>query len=95
MNWIGYAIGASFLYGLHQIFTKLASKGIGDSENLLKKNPDCFLYNHHSKHSTEQALEFIEYLETNIQEKIRAFGIEYFSLEESALTYVKSLNLLQ
>ncbi len=84
-------LGEYLLMGLPTI----ASKGIGDSENLLKKNPDCFLYNHHSKHSTDQALEFIEYLETNIQEKIRAFGIEYFSLEESALTYVKSLNLLQ
>jgi len=30
MNWFGYAVGASILYGLHQIFTKIASKGIGD-----------------------------------------------------------------
>ncbi len=30
MNWFGYAVGAAVLYGLHQIFTKLASNGIGD-----------------------------------------------------------------
>ncbi len=30
MGWFGYAIGAALLYGLHQIFTRLASAGIGD-----------------------------------------------------------------
>ena len=29
-NWFWYAIGAAVLYGLHQIFTKLASDRIGD-----------------------------------------------------------------
>jgi transporter family protein len=29
-DWFWYAIGASVLYGLHQIFTKLASERIGD-----------------------------------------------------------------
>ena len=29
-TWFWYAIGAAILYGLHQIFTKLASSGISD-----------------------------------------------------------------
>jgi bacterial/archaeal transporter family protein len=29
-NWFWYAVGAAILYGLHQIFTKLASDRIGD-----------------------------------------------------------------
>jgi len=29
-QWFGYAVGAALLYGLHQIFTKLASPHIGD-----------------------------------------------------------------
>jgi transporter family protein len=29
-TWFGYAVGAALLYGLHQIFTKLASDRIGD-----------------------------------------------------------------
>src|SRR5438874_9715848 len=29
-SWFWYAIGAAILYGLHQIFTKLASSRIGD-----------------------------------------------------------------
>jgi len=29
-KWFWYAIGAAILYGLHQIFTKLASSGISD-----------------------------------------------------------------
>lgn len=30
MNWFFYAVGAAVLYGLHQVFTKLASRSIGD-----------------------------------------------------------------
>ena len=29
-GWFFYAIGAAILYGLHQIFTRMASDGIGD-----------------------------------------------------------------
>lgn len=29
-NWILYAVGAAVLYGLHQVFTKLASPHVGD-----------------------------------------------------------------
>src|SRR5882672_2568381 len=29
-TWFWYAIGAAILYGLHQVFTKLAAKGISD-----------------------------------------------------------------
>lgn len=28
--WVFYAVGAAILYGMHQIFTKLAADGIGD-----------------------------------------------------------------
>jgi transporter family protein len=30
MTWFIYAVGAAVLYGLHQVFTKLASRSIGD-----------------------------------------------------------------
>lgn len=30
ISWFWYAAGAAVLYGLHQIFTKMASRGIGD-----------------------------------------------------------------
>lgn len=29
-GWFFYAVGAAILYGLHQVFTKLASRSIGD-----------------------------------------------------------------
>jgi bacterial/archaeal transporter family protein len=29
-DWFWYAIGAAILYGMHQIFTRMASDGIGD-----------------------------------------------------------------
>lgn len=84
-------IGEYLLMGIPII----ASKGIGDSEKLLKKNTNCFLYNHHSIHSFEKALIFIQNLDNNNQEEIRAFGVDTFSLEKSALTYVESLNVIQ
>ena len=30
MSWFFYAVGAAILYGLHQVFTKLASRSIGE-----------------------------------------------------------------
>lgn len=84
-------IGEYLLMGIPII----ASKGIGDSEKLLKKNPNCFLYNHHSISSLEKALIFIQNSDANNQDKIRAFGVDNFSLEKSALTYVESLNVIQ
>lgn len=30
MGWFYYAVGAAILYGLHQIFTRMASESIGD-----------------------------------------------------------------
>jgi transporter family protein len=30
MNWFWYAVGAAILYGLHQIFTRMAADKIGD-----------------------------------------------------------------
>ena len=83
-------LGEYLLMGIPTI----ASKGIGDSENLLKENSYCFLYNHYSSQSLGKAAEFIESLDTNFQEKIRAFGITHYSIENSALSYIKSLNSL-
>jgi len=84
-------IGEYLLMGIPII----ASKGIGDSAKILKKNTNCFLYNHHSIRSVEKALIFIQNLNSNNQDKIRAFGVDFFSIEKSALTYVKSLNEIQ
>jgi transporter family protein len=36
-TWFSYAIAAAFLYGLHQIFTKLAADGISDGLGALPK----------------------------------------------------------
>lgn len=83
-------LGEYLLMGLPTI----ASKGMGDSENLLKKNTNCFVYNHHSIHSLDRAVEFVESLDADIQDSIRDFGIDYFSIEGSAKSYVKSLNAL-
>ncbi|MEC4005493.1 glycosyltransferase [Flavobacterium sp. SUN052] len=84
-------IGEYLLMGIPII----ASKGIGDSEKILKENPNCFLFKHQSEHSLEKALIFIQNVDDTSREEIRAFGVDFFSLEKSALTYVESLNLIQ
>lgn len=83
-------LGEYLLMGLPTI----ASKGIGDTEDILKKEPNCFIYNHHSKKSAEKVLDYIQYASSDSREEIRAFGIENFSLEKSASTYIKSFNSL-
>jgi glycosyltransferase involved in cell wall biosynthesis len=83
-------LGEYLLMGLPTI----ASKGIGDTEDILKKAPSCFIYNHHSKKSFKDVIEFIEQVDSNSRNEIRAFAIESFSLEKSAASYIKSLNTL-
>ena len=83
-------LGEYLLMGLPTI----ASKGVGDTEDILKKVPGCFIYNHHSSKSLETVLEFIEKSEFNLRKEIRAIGIDSFSLEKSAASYIKPLNSL-
>jgi glycosyltransferase involved in cell wall biosynthesis len=84
-------IGEYLLMGIPII----ASKGIGDSEKILKENPNCFLFKHKSDQSLEKSLIFVQNLDTTSREEIRAFGVDFFSLEKSAVNYVESLNLIQ
>jgi glycosyltransferase involved in cell wall biosynthesis len=83
-------LGEYLLMGLPTI----ASKGIGDTEEILKRIPGCFIYNHHSSKSLSKALLFIEQSESKLSNEIRIAAIENFSLEKSAASYIKSLNTL-
>ena len=40
----------------------------------------------------EKVIEFIENVKPYLRDDIRAFGIDSFSLEKSATSYLKSLN---
>lgn len=83
-------LGEYLLMGLPTI----ASAGIGDSEEILKQVPDCFLLHHHEKSAITDAVTFVEQLSDVNHEAIRASGIRYFSMEKSAESYIQSLNKL-
>jgi len=84
-------LGEYLLMGIPTI----ASAGIGDSEAILKEIPDCFLFHHESVDNIEKALSFIENLKDVNHKKIREYGIQCFSIEKSAQSYLNVLNLLK
>jgi glycosyltransferase involved in cell wall biosynthesis len=82
-------LGEYLLMGLPTI----ASAGIGDSENLISQIPNCFLFEH-KDNSIEKTISFINELKVIDHQKIREFGVEYFSIEKSAESYIRSFNKL-
>ncbi|WP_373495041.1 hypothetical protein [Aquiflexum sp.] len=63
----------------------LASEGVGDTEELLKGQDFCFLFD------SGRQKEFLSWCEKGTnwnREKIRAFGIEHFSLQKSVEGYL-------
>ncbi len=84
-------LGEYLLMGLPTI----ASAGIGDTEEILKKIPNCFLFDNNSSESIERAVTFFEGIKEVDKEAIRNYGIEYFSIENSANSYIKALDRLK
>ena len=83
-------LGEYLLMGLPTI----ASSGIGDSEVLINIVPNCFLFKHNDKNNINTAVNFIKNLDTTENLKIREFGVNYFSIEKSADSYIHSFNKL-
>lgn len=84
-------LGEYLLMGIPTI----ASLGIGDTEQILNGVPNCFLYQHQNPKRVEEAVEYIEGLgETNFKE-IRKYAKPFFSIENSAESYIRSLNKLE
>ena len=82
-------LGEYLLMGLPTI----ASMGIGDSDEIISSIPNCFLFNH-DQESMQNAISFIENLSDVDHNKIRAYGIQYFSIEKSVESYMRSFNKL-
>lgn len=72
----------------------ITSKGIGDTEDLLKDAPGCFIFNHFSRKSMILVADFVEKSETFDKNKIRDFAEKNFSIEKSAKQYIKTLDKL-
>ncbi|MAZ72735.1 MAG: hypothetical protein CMC70_06275 [Flavobacteriaceae bacterium] len=83
-------LGEYLLMGLPVIF----SKGIGDSENILRDTPHTFIYDYFDKDVNSNAIDFVENMNTVLRKEIRNKGIQYFSIEKSVESYICALNKL-
>jgi hypothetical protein len=84
-------LGEYLLMGIPTI----ASVGIGDTEQILSNAPYCFLYDNFAPNRNTEAVNFIQNLNTIDSERIRSFGISYFSIEKSAESYIQSFQKLK
>ena len=82
-------LGEYLLCGLPVI----ASKGIGDTEEILQEFEECFLYDHNldSKENLYNVQEYIKNCIFTDPNKIREKALQHFSLEASALSYLNAI----
>ena len=80
-------LGEYLLMGLPTI----ASKGIGDTEDLLEELEGIFLFDHKDLDNIKNAITFAKNFNYS-SNQIRKSGIKYFSLERSTDSYLKALN---
>lgn len=83
-------LGEYLLMGLPTI----ASAGIGDTEAIFEHLGDCFLFNHQHENEIENVIGFLREKKAVDPDAIRSVGLDYFSLEKSALSYKKALDTL-
>ena len=83
-------LGEYLLCGLPVI----ASKGIGDTEEILHNIPHCYLFDHENKNAVSDATDFVQTLKEIDHEEIRKSGLQYFSLSNSAESYLHALSNL-
>lgn len=83
-------LGEYLLMGLPTI----ASAGIGDTEAIFEHLDDCFLFNHQHENEIENVIGFLREKKAVDPDAIRSVGLDYFSLEKSALSYKKALDTL-
>jgi len=82
-------LGEYLLCGLPVI----ASKGIGDTEEILKNFEECYLFDHKIPfdQQLEEIIQFINAHKKINRETIRTKALRYFSLESAAESYLRTL----
>lgn len=83
-------LGEYLLCGLPVI----ASKGVGDSEEILKESASCHLYDHDDDNRMDKAVQFLKASKYFDKDELRELGLNYFSLEQSAKSYIIALDRL-
>lgn len=69
----------------------IASKGIGDTEDMLAPTRHSFLFDHDNPNAVSDALRFIEGLDKGPKPDLREAGLRFFSLAKAAESYITAL----
>ncbi|UOK43757.1 MULTISPECIES: glycosyltransferase family 4 protein [Flavobacterium] len=83
-------LGEYLLMGLPVI----ASKGIGDTEQILERLNGCLLFDHQDTERISKAKDFVISLNRNNSNGLREVGQTFFSLDRSAESYLNAFNKL-
>ncbi|QOW10627.1 glycosyltransferase [Kaistella flava (ex Peng et al. 2021)] len=86
-------LGEYLLTGLPVV----ASKGIGDTENILHHFESCYLYDHQIglQKQLPEIIKLITEAKRTDREKTRSQALAYFSLESAADSYIKAIKKLK
>ncbi len=82
-------LGEYLLCGLPVI----ASKGIGDTDDILKNFQECYLYDHSSKleKQKDKITDFLEKVVLADKKNLATKAQEFFSLEAAAESYINAI----
>ena len=83
-------LGEYLMMGLPTI----ASKGIGDTEEVLKGQPFVYLFNHQNQKEAENVMNWVNQCDLTDKKAIRQFAVQYFTLNRSILDYKTALGTL-
>ncbi|HPF12213.1 MAG TPA: glycosyltransferase [Flavobacteriaceae bacterium] len=81
-------LGEYLLCGLFVV----ASKGIGDTDRILEKVPGSIVFDHDQDGAVEETVQALLNRTFDYREANRKVGVAYFSLAESAASYLRALN---
>ncbi len=84
-------LGEYLLMGIPTI----ASAGIGDTEQILKNIPNCYLFDHENENRILDAVAAVEGLLISDKNEIRNAAMNYFTIEKSVESYLNAFEKLQ
>lgn len=84
-------LGEYLLMGIPTI----ASAGIGDTEQILKNIPNCYLYDHENNNRIHDTVASIEGLLLSDRNEIRKVALNYFTIEKSVESYLIAFEKLK
>jgi hypothetical protein len=84
-------LGEYLLMGIPTI----ASAGIGDTGQILKKIPNCYLFDHENENQILDAVAAVDSLLISDKNEIRKAAMNYFTIEKSVESYLNAFEKLQ